>query len=100
MKSTASQHGMLTATYLTMAMVFFSSVYKAKCIHQVLHISHFRGASFREDYLRVPKLRSIIHAPVLMLTATATEDMVKDIKEKLHLDPPVTVKMVAVLPDR
>ncbi len=41
------------------------------------------GYDFRPSYLKIAELRSIIDAPIIALTATATKDVVGDIQEKL-----------------
>ncbi len=46
------------------------------------------GHDFRPDYSRLGEFRKLIGNPLtLALTATATQDVQKDIIEKLHLDP-------------
>ncbi|MBQ0158705.1 MAG: RecQ family ATP-dependent DNA helicase [Bacteroidales bacterium] len=57
--------------------VSFIAVDEAHCISQW-------GYDFRPAYLNIPQLRRLIpHAPVLALTATATDITIKDIQEKL-----------------
>ena len=52
-------------------------------------------------YLSVPALRAEIEAPVLLLTATVTQDMVTEITKLLRLDTsPRPLKIIAHLPDR
>ena len=58
--------------------VSFITVDEAHCITQW-------GYDFRPSYLKIAELRSIIpDKPILALTATATEEVVDDIQEKLH----------------
>ena len=53
------------------------AVDEAHCISQW-------GYDFRPDYLTVGKLREIVDAPVIALTATATPQVAQDIMEKLR----------------
>lgn len=61
------------------------------------HCTLFRGSSFRPEYLNLSRLRGILSAPVLMLTATATQSMAAEITKAMHL---TTTETVAVVPDR
>ena len=46
------------------------------------------GYDFRPSYLELPKLREQLpEVPILALTATATSEVVKDIKRVLHFRP-------------
>ena len=56
-----------------------------------------RGLDFRPDYRKVTVLQSIMESPVLALTATATTDILADVKNTLCLN---DVKVLSVLPDR
>lgn len=59
-----------------------------------------RGETFRPDYKEVPKIRSLLtKTPLLALTATATESMVDEIYDALHIKKTQT-KLVGVVPDR
>ena len=57
--------------------VSYIVVDEAHCISQW-------GYDFRPDYLTVGKLREIVDAPVIALTATATPQVAQDIMEKLR----------------
>ena len=59
----------------------------------------FRGKSFREEYLQLPKLRSVYTGPVMLLTATYTVSMMAEIMNMMHLKPE-GVKVVSMLRDR
>ncbi|XP_078311557.1 putative ATP-dependent DNA helicase RecS [Crassostrea virginica] len=57
------------------------------------------GLDFRPDYRKVSTLQSWLSAPTLVLTATATSAIQKDIYEVLGMTEDNT-KVIAVLPDR
>ena len=63
--------------YVTEMNVSYIVVDEAHCISQW-------GYDFRPDYLDIGKLREIVDAPVIALTATATPQVAEDIMEKLH----------------
>lgn len=63
--------------YVTEMDVSYIVVDEAHCISQW-------GYDFRPDYLTVGKLREIVDAPVIALTATATPQVAQDIMEKLR----------------
>lgn len=54
------------------------AVDEAHCISQW-------GYDFRPAYLNIAEIRNFTAAPILAVTATATEEVVKDIREKLNL---------------
>ncbi|XP_060581206.1 uncharacterized protein LOC132737858 [Ruditapes philippinarum] len=56
------------------------------------------GESFRPEYRQIAIVRSLVDAPLLALTATATEQVQKDICQYLMIDD--TAICVAKLPDR
>ena len=59
-----------------------------------------RGSTFREDYLEVRRLNSLLDNPIVaMLTATATELMRQDIIKKMNMDVSM-FKTFAEVPDR
>ncbi|KAK3105127.1 hypothetical protein FSP39_017769 [Pinctada imbricata] len=66
------------------------------CMDEVHCISEC-GDDFRPDYKKVNELRSIVDVPLLLLTATCTEKMQKDIYRTLAVS---DIHQVAVLPDR
>ena len=66
----------LFKSYIDILPVNFIVVDEAHCISQW-------GYDFRPDYLEIGKLRSLIDAPVIALTATATEAVAQDIMDKL-----------------
>lgn len=59
--------------------VSFIVVDEAHCISQW-------GYDFRPDYLQIGKLRELVDAPVIALTATATPQVAEDIMEKLGFE--------------
>jgi ATP-dependent DNA helicase RecQ len=50
------------------------------------------GHDFRPDYLRLRELRSIVDAPAIALTATATPRVMDEIRDQLELRDPVLVQ--------
>lgn len=66
----------LFQSYLQDMNVSFIVVDEAHCISQW-------GYDFRPDYLQIGKLREIINAPVIALTATATPEVAEDIMLRL-----------------
>ena len=66
----------LFRTYLQEMNVSFIVVDEAHCISQW-------GYDFRPDYLQIGKLRELVDAPVIALTATATPQAAQDIMERL-----------------
>lgn len=62
--------------YLREMNVSYIVVDEAHCISQW-------GYDFRPDYLQIGKIREIVDAPVIALTATATPDVAEDIMERL-----------------
>lgn len=67
----------LFKSYLEVMNISFLVVDEAHCISQW-------GYDFRPDYLAIARLREIVDAPVIALTATATPKVAKDIMEKLE----------------
>ncbi|MCQ2155496.1 MAG: RecQ family ATP-dependent DNA helicase [Bacteroidales bacterium] len=65
--------------------VSYIVVDEAHCISQW-------GYDFRPDYLQIARLREIIDAPVIALTATATPAVADDIMDKLAFGTPNLVK--------
>ena len=65
--------------------VSFIVVDEAHCISQW-------GYDFRPDYLHIGKLRELIDAPVIALTATATPQVADDIMEKLGFEEKCLIK--------
>lgn len=66
----------LFKSYLDVMDVSFIVVDEAHCISQW-------GYDFRPDYLRIGKLREVVKAPVIALTATATPQVAEDIQCRL-----------------
>lgn len=66
----------LFRSYLEVLNVSYIVVDEAHCISQW-------GYDFRPDYLQIGRLREIVDAPVIALTATATPKVADDIMEKL-----------------
>ena len=67
----------LFRSYLDVLPIKLIVVDEAHCISQW-------GYDFRPDYLRIGELRDVIDAPVMALTATATEAVAQDIMDKLR----------------
>ena len=65
--------------------VSFIVVDEAHCISQW-------GYDFRPDYLQIGKLRELVDAPVIALTATATPQVAEDIMEKLGFQEKCLIK--------
>lgn len=65
--------------------VSFIVVDEAHCISQW-------GYDFRPDYLQIGKLREMVDAPVIALTATATPQVAEDIMEKLGFEEKCLIK--------
>ena len=66
----------LFRSYIDILNINYIVVDEAHCISQW-------GYDFRPDYLQVGELRSLIDAPLIALTATATPAVAEDIMEKL-----------------
>ncbi|MBR1436000.1 MAG: RecQ family ATP-dependent DNA helicase [Bacteroidales bacterium] len=66
----------LFRSYLEVMNISFLVVDEAHCISQW-------GYDFRPDYLSIGKLREIVDAPIIALTATATPKVAEDIMSKL-----------------
>ena len=66
----------LFQSYLQEMNVSFIVVDEAHCISQW-------GYDFRPDYLQIGKIRELVDAPVIALTATATPQVADDIMERL-----------------
>lgn len=71
--------------------------FKNSCEYQSLHC---RGYEFRPEYTKVCSLVSVFrNIPTLLLTATATTAILKDVCHHLALGPE-EIKIVAIVPDR
>ena len=66
----------LFQSYVQEMKVSYIVVDEAHCISQW-------GYDFRPDYLQIGKLRELVDAPVIALTATATPQVAEDIMERL-----------------
>lgn len=66
----------LFRSYLDVMDISFIVVDEAHCISQW-------GYDFRPDYLQIGKLRELVDAPVIALTATATPKVAEDIQSRL-----------------
>lgn len=75
----------LFRSYVQEMNVSFIVVDEAHCISQW-------GYDFRPDYLQVGKLRELVGAPVIALTATATPQVADDIMEKLCFEEKCLIK--------
>lgn len=67
----------LFQSYLPQMKISYIVVDEAHCISQW-------GYDFRLDYLQIGKIRDVVDAPVIALTATATLEVANDIMEKLR----------------
>lgn len=75
----------LFKSYLDLLDINFIVVDEAHCISQW-------GYDFRPDYLKIGTLRSVVKAPVIALTATATPKVCDDIMERLSFKEPLVLK--------
>ena len=75
----------LFKSYCSLLPISFIVVDEAHCISQW-------GYDFRPDYLQIGELRSVIDAPVIALTATATPQVALDIMDKLRFPEPNLLK--------
>ena len=75
----------LFQSYLQEMNISFIVVDEAHCISQW-------GYDFRPDYLQIGKLRSVVDAPVIALTATATPKVAEDIMERLGFEEKCLIK--------
>ena len=75
----------LFRSYLQAMNVSFIVVDEAHCISQW-------GYDFRPDYLQIGKIREMVDAPVIALTATATPQVAEDIMNRLGFDEKCLIK--------
>ncbi len=75
----------LFRSYLQEMNVSYIVVDEAHCISQW-------GYDFRPDYLQIGKLRELVDAPVIALTATATPQVADDIMERLGFEEKCLIK--------
>ncbi|MBP5334242.1 MAG: RecQ family ATP-dependent DNA helicase [Bacteroidales bacterium] len=75
----------LFKSYSNLLPINFIVVDEAHCISQW-------GYDFRPDYLQIGALRSVVDAPVIALTATATPQVAADIMDKLRFAEPNLLK--------
>ncbi len=71
--------------YLQAMNISFIIVDEAHCISQW-------GYDFRPDYLEIGRLRELVDAPLMALTATATPQVADDIMEKLKFEDKCLIK--------
>ena len=71
--------------YVREMKVSYIVVDEAHCISQW-------GYDFRPDYLQIGKLRELVDAPVIALTATATPKVAEDIMDKLRFEDRCLIK--------
>ena len=72
-------------SWLPQMNVSFIVVDEAHCISQW-------GYDFRPDYLRIGEIRSVVDAPVIALTATATPQVADDIMDRLRFEDKLLIK--------
>jgi ATP-dependent DNA helicase RecQ len=70
---------------LTKVKIALLAIDEAHCVSQW-------GHDFRPEYLRLHELRTIIDAPAIALTATATPRVMKEILGELRMDDPVIIR--------
>lgn len=75
----------LFQNYVQEMKVSYIVVDEAHCISQW-------GYDFRPDYLQIGKLREVVDAPVIALTATATPQVAEDIMERLGFEEKCLIK--------
>ena len=75
----------LFQNYLAQMNVIYIVVDEAHCISQW-------GYDFRPDYLQIGKLRELVEAPVIALTATATPQVAEDIMTRLGFEERCLIK--------
>ncbi len=75
----------LFRSYLEAMDISFIVVDEAHCISQW-------GYDFRPDYLQIGKLRELVDAPVIALTATAAPQVAEDIMERLGFEDKCLIK--------
>ena len=75
----------LFKSYLQEMNVSYIVVDEAHCISQW-------GYDFRPDYLQIGKIRELVDAPVIALTATATPQVADDIMERLGFEEKCLIK--------
>lgn len=75
----------LFQNYLAQMNVSYIVVDEAHCISQW-------GYDFRPDYLQIGKLRELVEAPVIALTATATPQVAEDIMTRLGFEKRCLIK--------
>ena len=75
----------LFKSYLQEMNVSYIVVDEAHCISQW-------GYDFRPDYLQIGKLREMVDAPVIALTATATPQVAEDIMDRLGFEEKCLIK--------
>ena len=75
----------LFRSYLQEMNVNFIVVDEAHCISQW-------GYDFRPDYIQIGKIRDVVDAPVIALTATATPQVAEDIMNRLRFEEKCLIK--------
>ena len=75
----------LFQSWLHMLNISYIVVDEAHCISQW-------GYDFRPDYLQIARLRKNVDAPVIALTATATQEVAEDIMRRLEFPEPNVIK--------
>ena len=75
----------LFRSYLQEMKVSYIVVDEARCISQW-------GYDFRPDYLQIGKIREMVDAPVIALTATATPQVAEDIMDRLGFEEKCLIK--------
>ncbi len=62
------------------------------CFIDEAHCTEMWSETFREEYGDIHKLRSIIHCPFIALTGSASDQMCRDMSQRLKLSDPAVIR--------